>query len=151
MTTSTSSCGFALLMVILLLALLTGTVMQSLVSTRLLLRAGDARQGRLALHAALLDSAWNALRQGMRAGTSSSEYQVFTDHRPSGIHTRIALQGMAREALPAPLQRPDLPVFGQVFSLTAKTESGSQHREAHAIACRLPTGDVRILAWAEHP
>ncbi|MEI8351256.1 MAG: hypothetical protein WCG36_02980, partial [bacterium] len=40
---------------------------------------------------------------------------------------------------------------GQVFSLAAKTESGSQHREAHAIACRLPTGDVRILAWAEHP
>lgn len=151
MRTSTSSRGFALLMVILLLALLSGTVLQTLVSERLVLRAGEARQNRLTRHAALLDSAWNALRLGMKAGSSPTEYQVFTDRLPSGIQTRIALQGMAREALPLPLQRPDLPVFGQVFSLAATAESGSQRSEAHAMACRLPTGDVRILAWVEYP
>ena len=138
-------------MVILLLALLSGAVLQSLVSARLTLRAGDERQTRLTLRAALLDSAWAALRTGMQAGSSPSEYQVFETQPPSGIRTRTALQGLSREALPPPLQRPDLPVFGQLYSLTAKAEANARRCSARGLACRLPTGTVRILAWTEFP
>jgi type II secretory pathway pseudopilin PulG len=139
--------GFALLMVILLLALLSG----ALASARMTLRAGTDRQTRLTLHAALLESAWAALRNGMKAGSSPSEYQVFEEQLPSGIHTRTSLQGLPREALPPPLQRADLPIFGQVFSLTAKAEAGNKTGAARALACRLPSGTVRILAWVETP
>ena len=138
-------------MVILLLALLSGAVLQSLSSARMTLRAGTDRQTRLSLHAALLESAWAALRTGMKAGSSPSEYQVFEEQRPSGIHTRTALQGLPREALPPPLQRADLPVFGQLFSLTAKAETDNKTSAAHAMACRLPSGTVRILAWVDSP
>ena len=150
-TSPSKKSGFALLMVILLLALLSGAVLQSLVSARLTLRAGDERQTRLTLRAALLDSAWAALRTGMKAGSAPSEYQVFENQLPTGIHTRTALQGLPREALPPPLQRPDLPIFGQLFSLTAKADANARSCSARAIACRLPTGAVRVLAWVEYP
>jgi len=143
--------GFALLMVLLLLALLSGAVLQSLVFARVTLRAGDERQTRLALRAALLDSVWNALRNGMKAGSSPSEYQAFDDPLPSGIQVHTALQGLPREALPRPLQRADLPVFGQLFSVLAKAESGTIACSVRGLACRLPTGDVRVLAWVEYP
>jgi type II secretory pathway pseudopilin PulG len=150
-TSAPSNDGFALLMVILLLALLSGAVLQSLVSVRLTLRSEQERQTRLMLRSALLDAAWAAMRIGMKAGAASTEYQVFEHQLPTGIHTRIALQGLPREALPLPLQRPDLPVFGQLFSLSAKADAGPRVSSARALACRLPTGTVRVLAWVEHP
>ena len=138
-------------MVLLLLALLSGAVLQSLVAARVALRAGEERQTGLALRAALLDATWNAMRSGMKAGSDAAAYQVFEDALPSGIQVRTALQGLSRDALPKALQRPDLPVFGQLFSLTSRAESPGRRRAARAFACRLPTGDVRLLAWVEGP
>ncbi len=146
---STNSQGFALLMVILLMALLSGVVVQSLVSTRLQLRAGDLQHTRLLLRASSLDAAWEALRIGMKAGSSSSEYQVFENLLPSGIRIRTTLQGLERTALPAPLQRADVPLFGQFFSVNSRAESGTKTSAVRGLACRLPSGDVRLLAWAE--
>lgn len=151
MRISTSDGGFALLMVVLLLALLSGAVLQSLVSARLTLRAGSERQVRLSLHAALLDAAWAALKSGMKAGTAAGDYQVFETAQPDGIRTRVTLKGISREALPVPLQRRDLPVFGQVFTMTAKAETPARSGTAQALGCRLPTGDIRLLAWVERP
>lgn len=141
--------GFALLMVLFLLALLSGTVLQSLVATRLALRAGTERQTRLALRAALLDAAWTAMRNGLKPGTGMTEYQAFEEQLPSGIQVRTSLQGMARDALPIPLQRQDLPVFGQLFTVYAKAEAGNRSGSVKALACRLPSGEVRVLAWVE--
>ena len=141
--------GFALLMVILLLALLSGVVVQSLISTRMHLRGGDLQHTHFSLRASCLDAAWAALQSGMKAGSSSSEYEVFETQLPSGIQVRTTLRGLDRAALPAPLQRPDVPLFGQFFSVTARAESGAKTRAARGLACRLPSGDVRLLAWAE--
>ncbi len=141
--------GFALLMVILLMAMLSGVVIQSLVSTRLQLRAGDLQHARLLLRASSQDAAWAALRTGMKAGSSASEYQVLENQLPSGIHVRTILRGLERTALPPPLQRPDVPLFGQFFSVTARAETGSKSSAVRGLACRLPSGDVRLLAWAE--
>ena len=138
-------------MVVLLLALLSGAVLQSLVTARMTLRAGDARQSRMVLRTAALDSAWGALQVGMKTGSSATEYQVFEDQLPSGVHTRTTLQGMQREALPPPLQRSDAPIFGQFFSLTTKSELGSRSCLSRGLACRMATGDVRLLAWVEYP
>lgn len=154
MSNSFNSCnrnGFALLMVVLLLALLSGAVLQSLIAARMTLRAGDARQSRMVLRTAALDSALAALQTGMKAGSSVTEYQVFEDQLPSGLHTRTTLQGMQREALPPPLQRSDAPIFGQFFSVTTRSESGSRSCLSRGLACRLATGEVRLLAWVENP
>ena len=141
--------GFALLMVILLLALLSGVVIQSLISARMALRASDERQVRLSLRAAALDSAWAAMQRGMKAGTTSSECQIFETLSPSGILSRTTLQGLARDALPPPLQRRDVPVFGQFFSVTTRSLSGAKSFLSRGLACRLPSGTIRILAWVE--
>lgn len=138
-------------MVLLLLALLSGVVLQALVAARMELRAGDERQSHFALQSAVLDSAWAALHTGMKAGTAASEYQVFEDHRPNGIETRTTLQGLPREALPPPLVRPDVPLFGQFFAVLSRAQGVNRSSQARALACRLPTGDVRILAWVEYP
>jgi hypothetical protein len=141
--------GFALLMVILLLALLSGVVVQSLTSARMTLRAGEERQTRLILRAAALDSAWAAMRNGIKAGTASSECQTFETPFPSGILSRTTLQGLPRDALPPPLQRQDVPVFGQFFSVTTRSSWGAKSFLSRGLACRLPSGTIRILAWVE--
>ncbi len=143
--------GFALLMVILLLALLSGVVLQTQISARMTLRAGDESQSRLSLRAAALDAAWGALHNGMKAGSAQLEYQAFDNQLPSGVKTRTTLQGIPRESLPRPLQRPDVPMFGQFFSVTSKSTTGTRSALARGLCCRLPTGDVRILAWLESP
>jgi type II secretory pathway component PulK len=143
--------GFALLMVILLLALLSGVVVQSLISARMSLRACDERQIRLTLRAAALDASWAAMRNGMKAGTASSEYQVFESRTPTGIQSRTTLQGLQREALPPPLQRRDVPIFGQYFAVTTQSASGTRSGLSRGLACRLPAGTIRLLAWVEHP
>ncbi len=136
-------------MVILLLALLSGVVVQSLISTRLQLRASDLQHARFQLRASCLDAAWSALQSGMKAGSSSSDYQIFENQLPSGIQVRTTLKGLERTALPLPLQRPDVPLFGQFFSVTARAEWGPRTRAVRGLACRLPSGDVRLLAWTE--
>lgn len=143
--------GFALLMVILLLALLSGVVVQSLVSARMSLRSGDERQFQLALRAAALDAAWAAMRTGMKAGAPPTEFQVLESSIPSGIRSRTTLQGLPREALPPPLQRPEVPLFGQFFTVTTRASSGTRSCLSRGLACRLPTGAIRILAWVEQP
>jgi hypothetical protein len=143
--------GFALLMVILLLALLSGVVVQSLISARMSLRSGDERQIRLTLRAAALDAAWAAMRTGMKAGTASSEYQVFDTQTPPAIQSRTTLQGLQREALPPPLQRREVPLFGQYFTVTTRSSSGTRSCLSRGLACRLPTGTIRLLAWVELP
>lgn len=150
-TPSSNRGGFALLMVVLLLALLTGAVLHSQVSTRLQLRANTDRQDRLTLRSAVLDATWNALKNGMKAGTSATEYQTFEGQLPSGVQTKTTLQGLQREALPPPLQHPEIPVFGQLFSITTKATSARKSSLARGLACRLPTGEVRVLAWMEYP
>lgn len=148
-STTSNSHGFALLMVILLMALLSGVVIQSLISTRLHLRAGNIQHSRFLMRAASLDAAWNAMRIGMKAGSSALDVQTFENQLPSGIHVRTTLRGLDRASLPAPLQRPDVPLFGQFFSVTSRAESGPVTSAVRGLACRLPSGDVRLLAWAE--
>jgi hypothetical protein len=150
MRSSTSNnCGIALLMVILLMALLSGVVIQALATTRQQLRASDLQHTRLLLRASSQDAAWYALRTGMKAGSSSSDYQVFENQLPSGIHVRTTLRGLERNTLPPLLQRPDVPLFGQFFSVTARADHGGKTSAIRGLACRLPSGDVRLLAWAE--
>lgn len=141
--------GYALLVVLLLLALLSGSVLHALIGTRMALRAGDERHQRILLHATLVDAAWDAMRNGMKAGSTTRDREVVETALPSGLHTRITLQGMAREALPVPLQRPELPLFGQLFSVEASARSPERSRSARALACRLPSGELRLLAWIE--
>lgn len=143
--------GFALLMVILLLALLSGGILQSLVAARITLRAGNERQNRLTLRAAALDAAWAAMRVGLKAGSSSQEYQDFEGQLPSGIHTRTTLRGFQRDRLPPPFRRDDVPLFGQFFSVTTSSEAAGKSCLSRGLACRLPSGDIRLLAWVESP
>jgi hypothetical protein len=141
----------ALLMVVVLMALLSGWVLQALISARMQLRAGDERQALSSLRAAATDAAWATLRAGLKAGSSESTYEVTDATLPSGIATRTLLKGMDRNALPAPLRRPDLPLFGHFFTVSSQATLAGRTALIRGLACRLPQGQVRILAWVETP
>lgn len=136
-------------MVLLLMALLSGVVVHSLVATRLHLRAGDNQHTRFILRASCLDAAWETMRVGMKAGSTASDFQLFETTLPSGITTRTTLQGLDRSALPPPLQKPGVPLFGQFFAVTSRAGSGSITCAVRGLACKLPSGDVRLLTWTE--
>lgn len=136
-------------MVLLLMALLSGVVVHSLVATRLHLRDGEQQHTRFILRASCLDAAWDALRVGMKTGSTASDFQVYENTLPSGISTRTTLHGLDRSALPTPLQQPNVPLFGQFFSVNSRAKTGARTCAVRGLACRLPSGDVRLLAWTE--
>jgi hypothetical protein len=143
--------GLALLAALLLTAVLSGVVIQSLVLARLRGRAAEERQARFVLRTAAADAAWAALRTLPAGAGRTPAAQVTEAQLPSGAATRVTVQAAERTALPPPLRRPDMPLFGQYLTLTARATLGKRESLSRGLACRLPGGELRILSWLEHP
>lgn len=140
--------GMALLIVILLMALLSGTLLHGLVLTHQRLRAAEWRRESVLLHAAAQDAALAALRAGA-AGRPLPLAAPAESRTPAGILTRTRLRPIDRSALPSLLHRPDAPVFGDCYELTAEASRASRSRRVSSLVCRVPAGDMRVLAWIE--
>ena len=143
--------GLALLAVLLLLALLSGIVLHTLVLTRARVRASDETRNRLVLRAAALDAAWDRFRSMAASSSASVAEQTLSASLPSGIATKVTVRPVERSALAAPLQTPGTPLFGQYFTLAIQASSDVQTSLARALACRLPSGEIRVLSWWERP
>jgi hypothetical protein len=148
---SSSRAGLALLMALILMAFLSGIVIHALTATHMKLRAGEASRTRLLLRAATLDAAWGRLQALTGTTPATIPDQTLENRLPSGIATRITIHPLDRTALPAPLQRIQPPLFGQYFSVVAEAVLGRSVGTAQGMACRLPSGEIRVLSWWERP
>ncbi len=146
-----SRSGLALLMALLLMTFLSGVILHSLMSTHAKLRAGEARRTRLLLRAAALDAAWDSLQTLAGTAQAAVPDQTLENRLPSGIATRVALRPLDRTSLPVPLQRVEPPLFGQYLTVAAEAVLGDAASMARGMACRLPSGEIRVLSWWERP
>jgi hypothetical protein len=138
-------------MALLLMAFLSGIVIQSLLSTHTRLRAAELRRTHLLLRTAALDAAWNGLQTASRTAGPAFTDRTLESRLPSGIATRIVIHPMDRTALPLPFRRVEPPLFGQYFTIAAEAGLGKAASMARGLACRLPSGEVRVLSWWERP
>ena len=143
--------GLALLMALLLMAFLSGIVIHTLTATHMKLRAGEAGRTRLLLRTASLDATWVCLQALTGTTPATIPNQTLENRLPSGIATRITIHPLDRTALPTPLQRIQPPLFGQYFSVVAEAVLGNSVGTAQGMACRLPSGEIRVLSWWERP
>lgn len=143
--------GFALLTALLLVAFLSGIVIQSLIAARLHVRAAEEQRTRLLLRTAAFDAAWTTLRTLAGAPASAMVAQSIENRLPSGIATRVTVRPEERAQLPPPLRRPDAPMFGQYVSIAAQAGLPDRAATLRGLACRLPSGELRIVSWTERP
>ena len=143
-----SRSGMALLMVLLLMALLSGTLLHAMVQTRQALRAAEWRRNGVLLRAAALDGTLAVLR-ATAAGQPMPLAAPAESLQPSGIAVRVRFLPMDTSALPAMLRRPDLPVFGNCFEMSVEATQEGRSRRARGLVCQTPTGDLRVLGWTE--
>jgi hypothetical protein len=143
--------GLALLVVLLLMAFLSGIVIHSMIIVKARLRAGDERCDLMRLRAAALDAAWDQLKALAATPERAPVLRTFNVGTPCGITATVTIRPMERSALPPPLQRQGPPLFGQYFTLMIQATLGNRVSLARGLACRLPNGTVHVLSWWEHP
>ncbi len=140
--------GMALLMVLLLVALLSGALLQGMVSARQQMRLVEWQRDGILLRAAAMDAALGVLRAAA-AGRALPTAAPAEARLPSGIVTRVGAASVDRQALPAALRRLEAPAFGKCFELTAEASQAGRSRRVRGLASQAPGGDVRVLAWVE--
>ena len=144
----TARSGMALLVVLLLMALVSGSLLHGLVLTHQRLREAEWRRDVFLLRAAARDAALAALRSGAQ-GQPLPLSTAFKARQPSGIVTETRMRPLDRASLPPLLNRPDAPVFGDCYELVAEASRAERVRRVSGLVCRLPTGDMRVVAWSE--
>lgn len=144
--------GFALPVALLLMALLSGVVLHGLWSTQVVLRSARAHRDRTLLRLAAADAVWRTAQQLAAGGTRSPLAGVTREERlPSGISTRVMVREIERSRLPAPLVQTRTPVLGSTFTVLAQASGADTRSEVCAWLCRVPSGELRVLGWAERP
>lgn len=140
----------ALLMALLLLALVSGPVLQSLVGARMALRAAERQREATLLRTAAADAAWKAFGAeavGTRAGTVDRKDSEL--RWPSGVVIKTSVRPLDRASVPRFLLDPKAPMFGACFAVSCSARNAWRTLEVQGIGCRLPGGEVRILCWTE--
>lgn len=140
--------GMALLMVLLLMALLSGTLLHSMVQTRQRLRLAEWRQDRELLRSAAVGAALATLSAGAQGQPLPVKARAET-RLPSGIVTRTLLRPVDRSELPRAFQRSEAPVFGDCFCLETEASHDARNRSVRALVCRTPDNSMRVLGWVE--
>lgn len=143
-----SRSGMALLIVLLLMALLSGTLLHAMVRSRQDLRAAEWRRSGVLLRAAALDGALAVLR-ATAAGRPMPLSAPAESLQPSGIAVRVRFVPTDSSAIPSVLRRSDLPVFGNCFEMAVEATQEGRSKRARGLVCQTPTGDLRVLGWTE--
>jgi len=139
--------GFALLFVLLLMALLAGITVESQVLSRLALKHGSMTMERTELKLAVLDALCSASSApAQKQAMKPAEPEPIRMLTPAGIETETQLTPVSRSALPAFVATPAK--AKQFFMISASAVRGDMREEQAAFAC----GDgkaIRLLAWCE--
>jgi len=143
-----SRAGMALLIVLLLMALLSGTLLHAMVQTRQALRAAEWRRNGVLLRAAAVDGTLAVLR-ATATGRPMPLSAPAESLLPSGIAVRVRFLPTDINAIPSVLRRPDLPVFGNCFEMAVEATQEGRSLRTRGLVCQAPTGDLRVLGWTE--
>ena len=152
-TRSASSGGFALLFVLMRLALVTTVSLQAQVYARLALRQAQSRLDHARLRLAAGDALWQAADAAVRGrlspsgGASAVRRSEVED--PAGIRTVVEIVPAAPATLPTYLHNPKAGPPATVFDLRATARLGDAAEEVRSLVAVAPGGAVRVLAWIE--
>jgi hypothetical protein len=145
----TSRAGMALLVSLLMLALLSGMALQALVASGIDLRFARERHTACLLKTAGTDAVWMTLREAAKLDPDTLARYDKTISAGPGIEAQTSLREVNRAALPPPMLLQKTPLFGRFFSVTTRITHDKTAREIRALACRMPTGELRLLSWTE--
>jgi hypothetical protein len=147
--------GFALLLVLILVALLATIGLQFQVLTRLALRDSHMLSLRAELREAAAGAAWDAL--GRMAASESeldagvaAEWAGTAEVSPSRIEAAVMITETNELALPPSLRGGD-PVSLRLFDLRAVATRDEVSEEVRVLARRPEKGEVRVAAWVDIP
>ncbi len=146
---NTRRAGMALLVSLLMLALLSGMALQALVASGIDLRFARERHTACLLKTAGTDAIWTTLREAAKLSPDTLARYDKTITAGPGIEAHTSLREVDRSALPPPLLLQKTPLFGRFFSITTRLSHGKSIREIRALACLMPTGELRLLSWTE--
>jgi hypothetical protein len=140
--------GFALLVALLLLALLSGLALQALFGARVALRAEHGRVCMTTLRMAATDAAWSALGRLGGAGQDGSR-QVEDRVWPTGLTTKVTTRPLQATALPEGIAKRSEP--GSYFVVTAAAAVENRGVDVCSYVFQPAKGSVSVLAWVERP
>ncbi len=135
------SAGFALLMVLALLALLTGPVVHGLTLVQVRLKQSERQRDRLALRAAAAD----AFCAQVRGLVSSAGAQPRLMETPGGVEVQCEARAIAPSQLPLALRG----ISGEVWQVTSRAGVPQGEFGIDGYALRSGKGSARILIWLE--
>lgn len=141
--------GMALLVSLMMLALLSGMALHALVSAGMNLRFARQRHTACLLRTAGTEAIWALLRETPLLQPDTLAHVDRTLTSGPGIETVTSMREVDRTALPPPLLLQNTPLFGRFFSITARITRDKDAREIQALACLMPTGEMRLLSWTE--
>ncbi len=150
---SASTGGFALLFVLMLLALVTTVSLQAQVYARVALRHAQVGLDHARLRLAAGDALWHAADAAVRGRLSNAAGSArrTESEDPSGIRTVVELTPAAPAAVPTYLHNPKAGPPTSVFDLRATARLGEAAEEVRSLIAVAPGGTVRVLAWIERP
>ena len=133
--------GFALMMVLALLALLTGPVVHGLTLVQMRLKQAERQRHHLALRAAAAD----AFCFQVRALTSPARAKPRLTSTPGGVEIRSEVRAVAHSRLPLALQG----ITGEVWEVSSRATVSQGEFGIDGYALRSGSGSARILIWLE--
>ena len=135
------SAGFALLMVLALLALLTGPVVHGLTLVQVRLKQAERQRSRLVLRAAAADAFCNQVR----ALASSADTKPLLLATPGGVEIHSEARAVVPSQLPLALRG----VTGDVWEVSSRASVAQGEFGVDGYALRTAKGSARILIWLE--
>lgn len=133
--------GFALLMVLALLALLTGPVVQGLTLVQMRLKQAERQRSRLVLRAVAADAFCNQVR----ALASSVGAKPLLLATPGGVEIHSEARAVGPSQLPLALRG----VTGDVWQVSSRASIAQSEFGVDGYALRSSKGSARILIWLE--
>jgi hypothetical protein len=133
--------GFALLMVLALLALLTGPVVHGLTLVQVRLKQAERQRDRLALRAVATDAFCNQVR-ALTAPAGATSQRTAT---PGGVEIRSEALAIAPSRLPLALRG----ITGDVWQVSSRAVVSQGEFGIEGYALRSGKGSARILIWLE--
>jgi len=146
---NTNRAGMALLVSLMMLALLSGMALHTLVAAGMDLRFARERHTSCLLRTAGTDAILTLLRETPRLSPDTLAHLDRTLTSGPDIETLTSMREVDRTVLPPPFLLQTPPLFGRFFTVTTRITRNKDAREIRALACLLPTGELRLLSWTE--
>ena len=144
--------GFALLLVLLLLAVLSGVLLHATLRTGAAVRQAASLRAIVPLRLAAEDAAWQAIRRLADPGSSAASRasaQTAEVVLPSAVKTAIAVRLLSRNALSPTLNSMIPSGAEQVYEVQARALQEDRAQRVRSVVAVDHDGSIRVVAWIE--